>query len=179
LLDTFGPERLPLPLFRDVESRQLGLVERMIERRIQSVETSSCGRLFDAVASIVGWRHQTTYEGQAAMELEAAASSASGTSGFALTGDGPFQVDLRPAIEAIVTEYRSATPVAEISASISSDHGLPGPRRVPAHPGVGWFEPRVPERWNVPESPLAPARSGATSPAASRPTTEVSPWAKP
>jgi hydrogenase maturation protein HypF len=61
-------------------------------------------------------RHQTTYEGQAAIELEAAASSASGTYPFALTGDAAFQVDLRPTIEAIVKEYQSGKPVAEISA---------------------------------------------------------------
>jgi hydrogenase maturation protein HypF len=114
--DSFGVEQLPLPLFRDVESRHLRFVERMIERQIQTVETSSCGRLFDAVASILGLRHQTTYEGQAAIELEAAASSASGAYPFALTGDAAFQIDLRPSIEAIVREYQSGTPVADISA---------------------------------------------------------------
>ncbi len=118
LLDTFGPGAadLPLPLTREVGPRELRFVERMIERRIQTVETSSCGRLFDAVASIVGLRHQTTYEGQAAIELEAAASSASGAYPFVWTGDAPFQADLRPSIEAIVKEYRSGKPVPEISA---------------------------------------------------------------
>ncbi len=92
LLDAFGPQHPPLPIFRDIESRQLRFVERMIERQIQTVETSSCGRLFDAVASIVGLRHQTTYEGQAAIELEAAASSASEAYPFRLTGDVPLRL---------------------------------------------------------------------------------------
>jgi hydrogenase maturation protein HypF len=115
---SFGPEAagLPLPIFREIESRQLQFVEKMIERQIQTVETSSCGRLFDAVASIVGLRHQTTYEGQAAIELEAAASSASGMYPFVLTGGAPFQVDLRATIEAIVMEVRTAKPIAAISA---------------------------------------------------------------
>jgi hydrogenase maturation protein HypF len=118
LRDSFGPEAaaLALPLFSEIDSRQIRFVEKMIDRRIQTIETSSCGRLFDAVASILGVRHQTTYEGQAAIELEAAASTASGTYPFALTGDACFEVDLRSTIEAIVTEYRSATPLAEISA---------------------------------------------------------------
>jgi hydrogenase maturation protein HypF len=118
LRDSFGPEaaQLSLPLIREVDPRARRFVEKMLDRKIQTIETSSCGRLFDAVASILGVRHQTTYEGQAAIELEAAASSASGTYPFALTGDTPFQVDLRPCIEAIARERQSGASVADISA---------------------------------------------------------------
>src|SRR6516164_9536454 len=42
----------------------------MLERGLHSPLTSSAGRLFDAVASIIGLRHLCRFEGQAAMELE-------------------------------------------------------------------------------------------------------------
>jgi hydrogenase maturation protein HypF len=118
LMDAFGPDAfaLPLPLLRDVDSRQLRFVEKMIERKIQTIETSSCGRLFDAVASILGVRHETTYEGQAAIELEAMASSAPGPYPFTLAGDATFEIDLRSTVAAMVNECRSGVFIADVSA---------------------------------------------------------------
>lgn len=42
----------------------------MIEKGINAPLTSSCGRLFDAVAALIGLRNCVNYEGQAAIELE-------------------------------------------------------------------------------------------------------------
>lgn len=55
---------------RAFTSQELRIVQTMLERGLQSPLTSSVGRLFDAVASIIGLRHVTSFEGQAAMELE-------------------------------------------------------------------------------------------------------------
>lgn len=57
--------------FPDVSEEEANLVRRLIERKINTPLTSSCGRLFDAVAALGGLRHRVGYEGQAAMQLEA------------------------------------------------------------------------------------------------------------
>ncbi|QQS54822.1 MAG: carbamoyltransferase HypF [Candidatus Competibacteraceae bacterium] len=49
------------------------IIRHMLEQRINTPETSSAGRLFDAAAAVLGVREVNDYEGQAAMELEALA----------------------------------------------------------------------------------------------------------
>jgi hydrogenase maturation protein HypF len=104
------------PFFRHIPEKQVRLVERMIARNLQTVETSSCGRLFDAVSSLLGICHETTYEGQAAIELETAATSAAGAYPFEIDAGAPFQVDLRAAIRAIVHDVEGGGEIGEISA---------------------------------------------------------------
>ena len=100
----FGADAPALPLFRDVPPKQIAFVNSMISRRIQTIETSSAGRLFDAIASILGLRHEITYEGQAAIELEAIASFDSATYPFEFRDGEPFQIDLRGLIRAVVSD---------------------------------------------------------------------------
>jgi hydrogenase maturation protein HypF len=60
--------------FLDVSDEERGIVATQIERRVNAPLASSMGRLFDAAAAVLGVRRGSSYEGQAAMELEAQAS---------------------------------------------------------------------------------------------------------
>jgi hydrogenase maturation protein HypF len=72
LYSYFGEEalNLKLPFIRRNESNNLKLLMQMIDKKINSPSTSSCGRLFDAIASLIGLRDEVDFEGQAAIELE-------------------------------------------------------------------------------------------------------------
>ncbi len=58
----------------NVPTGEWQLVIRQMEQGLNTHRTSSVGRLFDAVAAVLGVRRWSQYEGQAAMELEAAAT---------------------------------------------------------------------------------------------------------
>jgi len=118
LRESFGTQ-LPtdLPLVRKVSGREVELVSRMIERGINTVRTSSCGRLFDAVASIIGLRHEVTFEGQAAIELEMVAESGvEGAYSFDIESTEPAQIDVRSTIREIVKDIQSREAVGVIAA---------------------------------------------------------------
>jgi hydrogenase maturation protein HypF len=68
----FGSEfrKLNLPFLEGIPASKLDVLLQALERRINSPLTSSCGRLFDAVAAIAGIRNHVSYEAQAAIELE-------------------------------------------------------------------------------------------------------------
>ncbi len=70
--------RLDLPCFADLSPVLRDGLERMMERGVNAPLTSSCGRLFDAAAAILGFRGAMSYSAQAPMELEALAARAAG-----------------------------------------------------------------------------------------------------
>ncbi len=57
-------------MFGDVPADEMDLVVQQIEKGVNSIDTSSAGRLFDAASAILGVCHEISYEAQAAIELE-------------------------------------------------------------------------------------------------------------
>ncbi|HWZ01533.1 MAG TPA: carbamoyltransferase HypF [Edaphobacter sp.] len=118
LRDSLGPQNPgDIACFREVPAAQFKLVDTMIARRVQTVQTSSCGRLFDAVAAILGMGSEVTFEGQAAIALEMVAHpGVTGRYEFDLQQGEPLVVDLRQSIATIVQEIARSRPEGEISA---------------------------------------------------------------
>jgi len=93
------------------------LVAQATQRGLNAPLTSSCGRLFDAVAALVGLRRTVSYEGQAALELEMVAEPGQATAYPYLleNGAGPLIFNPRPLLQAIVADVAAGVPTAAIA----------------------------------------------------------------
>ncbi|RJQ74509.1 MAG: carbamoyltransferase HypF [Desulfobacteraceae bacterium] len=115
---TFGESLwdLKLPFLKGLPPDQARIIVQMAVRRVNAPLTSSLGRLFDAVAAIIGLRGEAAFEGQAAMELETIADTqAQGTYPFQWSAAAVRQADVAPMLTAIVEEIRYGTPAYIIS----------------------------------------------------------------
>lgn len=98
----------PLP----VADSKRRIAVAMLQQGIRTTPTSSCGRLFDAVASLAGLRQTVSFEGQAAMELEAV-SAAGLPYRFAIDDStAPWQIDFREMIREIAQGGEAAARIA-------------------------------------------------------------------
>jgi hydrogenase maturation protein HypF len=82
-----------------------------------SPRTSSAGRLFDGMASLLGLRQKNAFEGQAAMALEHCLDeSETGAYPVRLTGKEPMTADWEPLLRAALADLDQGVPAGRISA---------------------------------------------------------------
>lgn len=91
------------------------LLRQQLESGVQVVPTSSAGRLFDAVASILGLRHEAGYEGEPAMVLEAVADRLAEPWAVPALAEVPFTIPVAAIIRAVVADLEQGRSVAAIA----------------------------------------------------------------
>jgi hydrogenase maturation protein HypF len=101
--------------------RSLSILLAMLRKQVNTPATSSVGRLFDAVASILDIRQSVDFEGQAAMALEFAIGDCSTVAAYPMplsrqAGELPLILDWRPMLKHIIADQKAGIPRAEIAA---------------------------------------------------------------
>ena len=111
-------------LLGSLDEQTRSVTATMIERNINSPRTSSMGRLFDATAAVLGICEQATYEGESAIELEAAAwraldgknvSAIDGQVDVSAPADGSPILDSQPFFEALLDGIAGGTPADRLA----------------------------------------------------------------
>ncbi|MCD4742701.1 MAG: carbamoyltransferase HypF [Desulfobacteraceae bacterium] len=111
---------LDIALTRDHKKDKLEFLQQMMQKGLNSPLTSSAGRLFDGVASILGIRYKITFESQAAMELEAVSKKDLDCKAYSFSFEESnnkkiFEIKLGLLIKEVVQDITSGEKLSDIS----------------------------------------------------------------
>ena len=128
LLALLGDDALNenLAFLQNVDTLEIEVIKKQLQRKFNSPLTSSMGRLFDAVSALIGIRGEIDYEGQAAVELEMIAYDSSnevvgkGYPYSVIRHNGASIIGLRELFLAIIADLRQGLPRATIAAKFHS-----------------------------------------------------------
>ncbi len=121
LYQTFGDKALDAlpPFFKRFSTNDANVIISMIKKGINSPLSSSAGRLFDAVSSLLGITDTITFEGEAAIKLEMIADSNDKKERspypFKIISENPLVINLKPLIKSIVEDFKNGVEISAIS----------------------------------------------------------------
>ncbi|HEY9853606.1 MAG TPA: carbamoyltransferase HypF [Leptolyngbyaceae cyanobacterium] len=125
LYELFGDAVFEMQHLAPIEaftSSELSVLKQMLAKSVNAPVTSSVGRLFDAIASLVGLPQQISFEGEAAMQLEFALDGITTDIHYEFTikngelSNFPVTLDWQPMIIEILDDIKKQIPLAIISA---------------------------------------------------------------
>jgi hydrogenase maturation protein HypF len=106
LYHAFGGDLFDIPIefVKRLDQRQTTIILTMIEKNINSPQTSSCGRLFDGIAAMLGLRDRASYRGQAAVELEMEMDEDQGAYSAVIGQEKPLIIPHAPIIQGVISD---------------------------------------------------------------------------
>ena len=105
-------ENVNTEVFNNIDPNEFNLIVSMLKNNLNTPLTSSAGRLFDAVSSLLGVCQNATYHAEAPMQLEAIADE-SITERYSWTGEK--EISFKPLFEEILADLAHKTPISIIS----------------------------------------------------------------
>jgi hydrogenase maturation protein HypF len=159
LFETYGVEQiraLDIPAIKQLPAERINNLHQLWYLGRNAPYTSSIGRLFDAVAALLGLIDTPDYEGEAGLLLEAAALQQAPNElpfplafGLSQSTEGPLHIEWAELIHTLISERRNGTPVASLAAGFIralSALVVALAERFPGYPvalGGGVFQNRV------------------------------------